>query len=438
MYNYIISMIGIIICYTICLRCFKLISNKNIKILNIKNVLIIIFISTTAFFNNQYNYSPSRLLINFFLLYFLFAVIFNEKMDNIFVKTLIIYFFMCFFEIIFSFSISFSKEINIMLFDKQYILKTLFSANVSLFTLLVFEIKYIRNILIQIYKSFLLNNEKIIKSIIYLYFFLMLILLFNASLKLSINIYLTQIIIFLILLFFVFISIHQYIKTKKAESKEKILLEFMSNYEKLLDTDRINKHEILNNLLILKSFKNKNSKKYEETLNTIIDEYENKNNKILTNLYNLPTGLKGLIYYKVYEIQNLKIDVSLFISPKVLIILEKTKAKIFIKLCKILGILLDNAKEASEKSEEKIILIDIYKENNEIIFFIENSTNEEVNFNKIYNKNYSTKGKNRGFGLYILNSIINSIDDFEINQYINEKKRFVSILKLKNNKTHSN
>jgi two-component system sensor histidine kinase AgrC len=204
----------------------------------------------------------------------------------------------------------------------------------------------------------------------------------------------------------------------------------VSKYERILDNDRINKHEILNNLLILKSFKNKNTKEYEETLNLIIKEYENKDKNLFVNLYNLPAGLKGLLYYKVYEMKNFNINVFLNISNKVIPKLEKIDSKNFAKLCKILGIVLDNAKEASENSEDKNIAIDIYKENKKIVIYVENSTKNDVEISKIYEKNYSTKGKDRGLGLYIAKEIVNNSVIFELEQFINESKNFVSIITI--------
>ncbi len=436
MYNFIISLVGILFCNIICIRCYKLISNYKNNLVNILNIILIIIFSIAVYYNNQYNHTPSRLIINFLIIYILLLIVFKEKFAITLIKTITIYFLLCFFEILLMFSIAISNEINLAEYDLQYFVKTLYSINVSLFTLLFFEINKIRRVIIKLYKILLNDNSKLIKSIIYILIFIIVILIFNASIKLSITIYITHILIFTISLLFVVILVVQYFKVKKSENKEKVLIECLSKYEKLIDIDRINKHELLNNLLILRSFENKNSIKYKETLNSMINEYESKNNKITTNLCNLPSGLKGLLYYKIHEISNQNININVYISPKVLIILEKLNAKVFMKLCKIIGILLDNAKEASEISKEKEIIIDIYKEKNNIIFYIENSTKENINISKIYNKNYSTKGKNRGLGLYILNNIIKNTPEFEINQNLN-KNRFISILKIKNKKTLS-
>ena len=58
----------------------------------------------------------------------------------------------------------------------------------------------------------------------------------------------------------------------------------MSKYEKIIDEERINRHEMLNNLLMLKSFKNKNSKKYDDTINEIIKLYEKNGKETIKNV----------------------------------------------------------------------------------------------------------------------------------------------------------
>ena len=53
----------------------------------------------------------------------------------------------------------------------------------------------------------------------------------------------------------------------------------MSDYELILYKTRENRHEMVNNLLVLKGEKNKNSKKYNDILNGIIEQYDNKKMK---------------------------------------------------------------------------------------------------------------------------------------------------------------
>ena len=95
----------------------------------------------------------------------------------------------------------------------------------------------------------------------------------------------------------------------------------------------------------------------------------------------------------------------------VLIDLKKFNKKTY-KISRMLGILLDNALEASEECENKTINVQMYKENvknNRVSIVIENTyKDKDVDTNKIFEKNYSTKKEkgNNGLGLWKVNDII--------------------------------
>ncbi len=421
--------LGVIICQIISLNCYKNISSYDPKLLNLKNLLILIATSILGYFNNAINYSAAKAVIHFLILVLLFFLVFNENLKRTVIKSIIIYLILCSFELIFSFIIIFTKVYADSI-QENVIIKLAYSVVIMLFTLLFFEFGKIKALIKRTVDS--LSNKKnlVVNILSYVLFAAVLVVAFEFSKSLTLDSYLSNIFILTIVtLFFVFFII-QYIKVKKAEEKEEILLNFMSKYEKILDKDRINRHEILNNLLILKSFENRNTKKYEEVLNSIIKEYENKDKNIFVNLYNLPTGLKGLLYYKVYEMKNSNIDVTLSISNKVLPKLEKMESKDFTKLCRMLGIILDNAKEAAENSNVKNVILDIYEENKKIVIYVENTTKNKVDINMIYEKNYSTKGKNRGLGLYLAKEIVRNSTIFGLEQYSNEPGKFVSIITI--------
>ena len=73
------------------------------------------------------------------------------------------------------------------------------------------------------------------------------------------------------------------------------------------------------------------------------------------------------------------------------------------ELSRILGILLDNAIEAGEKTQDKKLILNMhhdYKRNTDVII-ISNSINDtNIDIEKIFTKNYSTKENPSGFDLY--------------------------------------
>ena len=82
-------------------------------------------------------------------------------------------------------------------------------------------------------------------------------------------------------------------------------------------------------------------------------------------------------------------------------------------LSKIIGVFLDNAKEAALSSKLKEVTINIYVENKTIVFEIANSYDGEINVDNIYNAGYSNKGKNRGYGLVLAKNLVDDNPMFE-------------------------
>ena len=206
------------------------------------------------------------------------------------------------------------------------------------------------------------------------------------------------------------------------------LLNFIKKYEVEIDNQRIISHEAKNQLLTVKS--KIIDKENEKQIIKYIDEILNDKKKVKHSEYakfkNLPSnGLKGLFYFKVSQAQEKGIKVSVNIASSLNnTILNELETNEFNQIGKVLGVYLDNAIEASIESTDKIIGIEGYIENNNIIFIISNS----------YNKNRrligrTTKGENHGYGLILANNIINNnkrLESFnEINGNIYTEKLII-------------
>lgn len=112
--------------------------------------------------------------------------------------------------------------------------------------------------------------------------------------------------------------------------------------------------------------------------------------------------LKGLISSKIINAQSKDIKVKIEIIEDI-----KELSINLIDICRIIGILLDNAIEATELCDIKFIDFLIFKDNNSTTFVINNSCNQNTPpIHKIYEKNFSTKGCNRGIGLKFVKNII--------------------------------
>ena len=105
-------------------------------------------------------------------------------------------------------------------------------------------------------------------------------------------------------------------------------------------------------------------------------------------------------YHNADEL-GIKINLDVFLN------LNNLNMKIY-EFTRILGILLDNAIEASKECDEKIINIEIRKDSrrNRQLLIIENTYTNIIDTDKIFEKNYSTKQGNSGLGLWEVRQIL--------------------------------
>ena len=119
-------------------------------------------------------------------------------------------------------------------------------------------------------------------------------------------------------------------------------------------------------------------------------------------------------YYKIDRAENMGIKVSISIPKDVSkSLLYDLKGNDYKELCKILGVYLDNAIEASIISDDKNIGIEIYNRQDYVSVIISNSYCGEIDEVSINKTGYSTKGSGRGYGLSLVNKIIQSNPIFE-------------------------
>lgn len=128
-------------------------------------------------------------------------------------------------------------------------------------------------------------------------------------------------------------------------------------------------------------------------------------------------GLFGLITNKLQYALDKNVDLNVLIEDEI----SEVGIKIS-DLCEILGILLDNAIEAASESEEKLVRLIIKKIDKSISFSLENSVVEMPDIKRIYEKSYSTKGEDRGMGLWFLNNIIKKNKNVMLNTFAKDKR----------------
>ncbi len=413
------------------LKIYGIISSKRVKI-SVMRLFVLSFSSFFIFLSNYYSSdSFVRFIISVVSVMVVLVINFRESFRITLFKMFIIYLLLTLCDALLSIIyLLVSIDQSVILENINYI-RALNTFLVSLCLLLLFLSKYfVKNI----NKLLSYVNRKFSYVFLFITFFAFLVFVvithFNAFV-LNIEIFVVSMLVMSFFLILCFIMIFQYFKNKHNEEEQQSLLDLMSEYETILDNDRINRHEMLNNLIVLKSIKDKSSKEFEETLNDIIDDYQDKKSELYSKLYKLPSGIKGIIYYKMAHIKNLNINLELVISPLIKDNFEKLDSKLYFKVCKILGIVLDNAIEASSLTENKILLIDIYLEDDDLVVYVENSFANNIDLNLIHRKGFSTKGSNRGYGLYVVKKMLEDTELLNFNQSI-ENNRFVTVFKIKN------
>lgn len=413
------------------IKAYEIISNKKIKI-SFVNIFCFLVSSFLVLLLNHSSYYLLRVIFSLLVLIVTYKIIFREEMFSLVFKTLIIYLVLLCCDFCASTIFLFFPVNSVDDLGKLSILRILCTILVSLLLMLVFLSFKIRNFINKLLKTIVNNkNNILIISIVAFIFIVYLLMSFLNATSFEMEIFSILILLMLFFMFLCIVMVFQYFKNKQSEEEQKVLLGLMDEYEKMLDSDRIKRHEMLNNLIIIKSFKDKSSYEFERTLNEIIDMYKEGKSEVYSSLYTLPSGLKGIIYYKMSKIKEANVRLNLFCSKDMDDKLEKLNSKLYFKTCKIIGILLDNAIEASEITDKKYLLIDIYYEKDELVVYVENSFQNDIEINSIYLKGVSSKGENRGYGLYIVNKIVEDTEEISLEQYI-ENNNFVSILKIKN------
>lgn len=218
--------------------------------------------------------------------------------------------------------------------------------------------------------------------------------------------------LFFIIFNLVFILFHEKEKHNDLEKNYKNIVEYSEFTEGLLTEYKSFVHEYKNKLLIIKSLTDK-KKELQKYIDTLLEEKVVNHYRWLSELKNIPiAGAKGLINFKLLQMKELKIDVEIYISEEIAKIKDnfltnKEKNDLYT----LLGIILDNAIEASLESSEKMISLHFYKEKETIVFLLAN-TFKHIALDRMEEKGFSSKGDNRGIGLYIFQNIIKHSEVF--------------------------
>lgn len=304
----------------------------------------------------------------------------------------------------------------------------------SKFSCKILKNNYVKNLLNIKSKniSILVSTVVIVISLISIYSYSLSVkMIFNNPNKFFISLNLFFIISYFIVILILTHTNNESIKKDlEWDYREKELAhlkEYTVNLENLSNDLRSFRHDQINIFQIIGAYiESENIKELKEFYYTELMPESKKileKNRSYTSLMHMKIdSLKGLLSSKIIKAQSKNIKV------KIEIVDDVNELSIYlIDICRIIGNIFDNAIESAILCDNKFIEFLVYKNNNSTTLIIKNSCPANTpSIHKIYEKNFSTKGVNRGIGLKTVKDILNekynnvylntSIDNFVFTQ----------------------
>lgn len=391
-----------------------------------RNISIIILTSITIAMINMFNTDIFKILITIPFVTLAIKVIFELKLEKSLLLVLISTGYMFIGEIV-AFTL-----ISIFKIDYTKLSDYVFGGSIGAVLTIASTIPVL---LFKPLNEFIRKNLKVLeRNQIYIMWLFLATIIITLSYRNMISIgnmgaVVINLVLVLVFVIIVYLLYKESIKSNKLSENYNILLNYLEQYEKEIEEKRKIVHDFKNQLIVINGYADPSNTKLKEYISEIIKENRViRDNYLVKNIDKIPSGLKGLIYYKFSQLDK-SMNIDLLIKKKVKEF-DDLNSKVNKDVIKIVGILLDNAIESARASNDKYISLEMKKEDNKILIIIENSTDKKVDTSKIMGTGFSTKGKNRGYGLSIVNDIIKNNDkiEFTMNSY---GSMFETILKIK-------
>ena len=208
------------------------------------------------------------------------------------------------------------------------------------------------------------------------------------------------------------------------------LQEYTNQIENMYSSLRSFKHDYSNIMLSMSGYIEANDmeglRDYFDKEILPLSKNITKNTAHINQLINIKTTeLKSIISSKLLYAIELNINVSIEVTDEVTSIPMDT-----LDLCRVIGIFLDNAIEATLETDRPTIRFALINLDTEYIFIISNTFLEKgIPYATLSKPNVSTKGINRGIGLYNAHEIIAKYNHVFLDTEI-KNKSFVQRLQI--------
>lgn len=389
----------------IMLKVYEKYIDQKLKITK-KNIIKVLIMSLLCFVNNILMFTITRTVLATILSYIMFKWIYKENYKCTIYYTLVITIALHIIDLSLALFLPMTIK-NIEVLNQSILFKVGYSLFVNFVFYIIMTNKYIITFFKEIKETSKNNKLFYIIGIVGLLicnFWLFYLGLKTSDKTLNIILCATELIIF--------IAILTILKSKYEKNiliiKEEQLKQNLELYTKVAGEYKELKHNLMNDLLIIKS---KLTKKEQPFINEVIQKYKS-NYEWVNSVTDIPEGLQGLVFLKKHqaELKNINFNFESNIDNNININNN-------FKLYEALGIIFDNAIEGAAESKEKVINIIFSEEKNKIVINVMNTFNNSIDLDKIGDKDYSTKNSGSGIGL---NYIRKQKNKFDIKQSIRE------------------
>lgn len=204
------------------------------------------------------------------------------------------------------------------------------------------------------------------------------------------------------------------LELKEKEKRIKELTLYLGTIEELVEKYREFKHDY-KNIVLGMGVENINENNLLEKLNKEV--VGDKNYDAFLNLKNIDyIPLKSILSYYIMLSIKKGVEVSLITIGN---IRECSVSEL--EFSRIMGIILENAIEETQEIDNKRIEVYVEASEKYLNIAVANSFNgQRLNLDEIYKRGYSSKGENRGLGLYNLKTLVDKNSSLTLNTLINE------------------
>lgn len=434
--------ISCVILAILCIVNGKILFQQKEKINSLKLIISILIFSFISMIINLYATDMVKTIVKIILTYILFCyyyvIIFQEKLSKSIIAGFLNYLSIFISETIIAIILSFL--LDILNLSSMELLKNTIIANMIICSTASVIIKMNKKKLINIIEN---SSENIRSNSIITFLMIFTISLLGIKIpltdwKLNIDFLITMLIL-LSLCIIGFWIFKQKSIINKTTSMYQQLADYSDITNELLEDYRIIAHEHKNQLLIISSMIDKENSELTEYVDNLLDKRTDNKYVWISQLNHLPlSGLKGLINYKLVEMEKLKINIGISISSEISKMkLTRLSTKQKDNLYSIIGIYLDNAIQAAKESKEKEISLELYKDKKDIVMILANTYRGKLELDKMDSYGYTTKGKNHGVGLHIVKKILEEENTFTQNRslfenyYVQELRIHLNQIKTK-------